>query len=195
MWKSRGCLAPLVIRPCDATLGTPKAVSPSLPRVTALHRDEGYRSDCLRWLLREAPPEAQARSFSGRMSARQPLRSRALISPRHQGRKATACGRQTCASVGSEFSSRHRGGPRPLTVKLTATKWGMALSWADPYWAVKGLLVELGFDPKWAETNEGKLTKHMLSPDQATSGLVDTVRPHDDRYHSQPLSSPLIYGS
>ena len=139
-------------------LGTLKAVSPSLPRVTTLHRDEGYRSDCHQWLLRGAPPEAQARSFSGRMRARRPPRSRALSSKRHQGWNATRFGRQ--ASVGRELSSRHREGTRLLTVRLTAMKWRMALSWEDLYWAVKGLLVELGFDPTWAETKEGKLTKH-----------------------------------
>ena len=65
--------------------------------------------------------------------------------------------------MGSELSSRHHEGTRLLTVRLTAMKWRMALSWEDPYWAVKGLSVELGFDPTWAETKEGKLTKHAKS--------------------------------
>ena len=49
--------------------------------------------------------------------------------------------------MGSELSSRHHEGTRLLTVRLTAMKWRMALSWEDPYWAVKGLSVELGYDP------------------------------------------------
>ena len=56
-----------------------------------------------------------------------------------------------CESVGNNFLSQCCEGSHRLTVRLAHVMSKMALNWKGPYWAVKGLLVELGSDPTLEE--------------------------------------------